>query len=699
MPSKKNNTLIAAVGVATAAGVGAYYLSKQSGGSGLGSINFVPTTPTTIAPNGSVTFNLITKDTAGNPIGATLGIYQNGALLSNRTTSSIDGTDVFSLVFSGTGSFALQAKAGSVTSQTITVTVAVVPMLSSIVLASSGSNTITAGGSVTFTVSPLDQNLVGIAATGTINIGGSPVSGDNWTSTSTPVTVIVTFPSAGTFNVTAASGAIVSTPPITITVNPITPILTSITLSATSGTTINTGGSASFLATALDQSGNGMAGITVTVLDNGSQITGLSPAPTAANGQTTFSVNFPSTGSFGITVSSGSVVSNPPVTITVNQTIVTSILLTPTSSTTITVGGTVTASVQTTPGEVDNFTILVGTANSGTGVTSAAGQANISHVFNTAGTNIQLSVKDQFGVTSNILLINVGTTAGLTIATTSPATNITPGTEVQFAGSDFTFGAPIPIVGSQITLTQDAGTGTIGTATVTDLNGIWTGHAVFNLPGTHMIYAHDAQGNVSTVPATVTVAMITPVASVVLVTSDAAVALNAVDGLRAQVLDATNAPIQFALVHFLEGTTEVGAVLTDNLGYSRLNVIFTALGSYNMTAVAGGVTSNTKVVICEPPTLSVDVKTGTTGTVITGHGFGLQPSTSYTLNLYDSTGTLFTTIQTGVTDAAGVMHTATGASGWTYTITTSTPKGILPIRLFMPATATTAVLSNSFTVT
>ncbi|MEM2136988.1 MAG: Ig-like domain-containing protein [Candidatus Methanomethylicia archaeon] len=179
------------------------------------------------------------------------------------------------------------------------------------ILITANTTSILAGKAVAFTTTVKDQYgnvMVGVDVD--LIVDGIKYS-TKTTDSSGSATFTVTFNTAGTYHVYAYSAG-VSSDTVTITVAAIPPTLTSITLTA-NATSITQYQTVLFVAYALDQYGNGMAGITVDLYLDGSRI---AYGSTDSTGRVTFTYTFNNPGSFSVRAVSGTI-SSSTITISV----------------------------------------------------------------------------------------------------------------------------------------------------------------------------------------------------------------------------------------------------------------------------------------------------------------------------------------------------------------------------------------------
>jgi hypothetical protein len=203
------------------------------------SVTISATGPTTIAAGGQVGFNATALDQFGN-------IVEDGDSQFDWSpaTGVITGSGVFDEQTAGT--YDVSASISGVTSTATTVTVNPAAV-DTVTISPSADQTVTAGTDVAFSAEAFDQFG---------NVNESTDGAFTWSSTnsgSINATGYFEEPSTGTYDVTASLDGVTSTA-TTVTVNPAA--VNTVTISPAADQTIQSGGSQSFSAEALDQFGN-----------------------------------------------------------------------------------------------------------------------------------------------------------------------------------------------------------------------------------------------------------------------------------------------------------------------------------------------------------------------------------------------------------------------------------------------------------
>jgi hypothetical protein len=203
------------------------------------SVTISATGPTTIAAGGQVGFNATALDQFGN-------IVEDGDSQFDWSpaTGVITGSGVFDEQTAGT--YDVSASINGVTSTATTVTVNPAAV-DTVTISPSADQTVTAGTDVAFSAEAFDQFG---------NVNESTDGAFTWSSTnggSINATGYFEEPSTGTYDVTASLDGVTSTA-TTVTVNPAA--VNTVAISPAADQTIQSGGSQSFSAEALDQFGN-----------------------------------------------------------------------------------------------------------------------------------------------------------------------------------------------------------------------------------------------------------------------------------------------------------------------------------------------------------------------------------------------------------------------------------------------------------
>ena len=188
------------------------------------------------------------KDQSGSAIAASVAWSSSAA-----SVATVNQSGLVTTLTPGVATITATATSGTavVTGQ-ITITVTPPPVLTSVTIAGTPT-TITAGATTQLTASSKDQSGAAIAATVT------------WSSSATgkatvSSTGLVTGVAAGSATITASAtlGGVTVTSNVVITISAATPVLTSVTISAPSGT-VAVGSTLQFTAFPKDQFGNAMA--------------------------------------------------------------------------------------------------------------------------------------------------------------------------------------------------------------------------------------------------------------------------------------------------------------------------------------------------------------------------------------------------------------------------------------------------------
>lgn len=188
----------------------------------------VTPTSTTVAQNGSDIMEVTALDQSGNPMGNVTGTLTEGgtALSGGIFTTNALGKAAVSVNFPTAGNISIGATSGSVTATPVTITVTPSgppppQVLTTLQVVQGSGGDVVAGGSLTYTITGLDQNgqpmQTGVPVQ--LDSNGVPISGASGTTSNGVVAILVTWPTAGTFVVTATSGGVTSSP-VTTTVTP-----------------------------------------------------------------------------------------------------------------------------------------------------------------------------------------------------------------------------------------------------------------------------------------------------------------------------------------------------------------------------------------------------------------------------------------------------------------------------------------------
>ena len=567
----------------------------------LQTLDLTATSSTAILTGGTVGFSLTALDNNGNPMpNLSVPVLLNGSLSQNFTTG-IDGIAIFSITIPTVGDYSFQAVSGSVSSQTVAVSVTAPSTLATIALTSSAT-TVAVNGAIIFSGTTTNSSGTAIAVSGSYEENGSAIG--TWASSSTGAfSNSITFGVAGSFTITAVSGSITSNS-ISITVEPAPLVLTAVAFTSPTTSTINVieGASQTFSGRATDQNGNGLSGVTITPVENGASQTNTTA--TASNGTFSFNLSFLDTGSDTVycTASSGGILlSTSTITVNVTATTSESISLTPTSYTVAEAGNvTFTATVSgrsTLSGDV--LTIYEGAGGGGgigTATTGSTGVATFSVSFPNSGTHT-IYVEDAT-TTSNTATITV--TAPLTniiTLTSTTTTSIPVGGIVSFDATvaSATGGS---VSGDSVTIFEDTGSGGGISTETTNASGIAAFTLTFPSAGTHTVYCTDSSGATSnsvTVTVTSAATTITLSASASSVSPGASVTFTASERMG-------SVGVSGSVLTLYEGSTRTGAGLgsltTNSSGVATIRKSLTTAGTHTYTVVsAAGLASNTLTIV------------------------------------------------------------------------------------------------------
>ncbi len=576
-------------------------------------------TPTTIsiAPVGSWT----------NPVGSNPGFVvgildQNGQPMSGVSVDLLRGGPVFATQLTdGSGSTIFYLTSLVATTETIaarvtgttlqtgphTITWTAVPsVLTTIALAPVGPTSITAGGQGSVRATALDQ--FGVAMAG-ISIAFE-VNGTVITSVTTDASGNAPFvfiaPVAGTYNVLATSGGIVSGQ-VTFTATNPPPAPSVVALSHVGSPTNDVGVQHSVTAAVTDQYGSPMGGVSVAL---NSSVRPFNQAVTDAQGIATFSWTSQTAGVENLQAQAGVVNSN---TITKTWTALVlmpatvSLALSSPSGSAFLPGETVSsiATVRDQNGAVMsgvNVSFYVNSVLVGSAVTNASGSAQLSWLAGSAGS---YSVVASAGSISSV---PVGYTVAAPVITyftltIAPSAQNVVGTQVVVQASirDQT-NLPMAGVGFDVLIN-----GAVAATLTTDVNGQATFAWTSNQPGTQAV-----QGRAGINYSNILTVTWTPVPQVLTILNLAAVSATTLDVgqqavIRATATDQNGQPMVGIPVSFYMDGVLQGAIQTVAGGTADFSLTESAVITHVFQARSGTVQSGTVSIAWQQPNPVIDI--------------------------------------------------------------------------------------------
>src|SRR5579859_1491156 len=302
------------------------------------SISATPSSQT-VAQGASTNYSVTVATLSGTPetISFSVSGLPSGASASfNPTSVSNSGSSTLNVLTSSStpaGTYTLTITgASNTTAHSTTVSLTVNAPSDFSISAAPSSQTVTAGGSTSYTTSVSAIN--GFTGTVSLSVSGAPtgvtcgfnptsISGGSGSATLTCATVITASTGTVTLTITGTSGGLTHSTTVSLTVNPPPP--PDFSLSATPGTqTVTVGGSTSYTASVTPLNGfSGTVSLSVSGLPSGATGT-LNPTSTSnGSGSSTLSISTTTTattGSFTLTITgtSGGLTHSTTVTLTIN---------------------------------------------------------------------------------------------------------------------------------------------------------------------------------------------------------------------------------------------------------------------------------------------------------------------------------------------------------------------------------------------
>jgi len=555
-----------------------------------------------------------------------VGLYINDSLVKSKYTDS-NGKAIFDIKFNNTGHFNVYAMADTVKSNIITVNVKALPTVTTVTLTANATSIIV-GSAVKFTATVYDQYgnpMPNIAVSLYIN---NTLNDTKITDSNGKAEFIVTFNQIGKYEVYAMADTVKSNI-ITISVSPVPPVVTTVTLTA-NATDIFTGEAVKFIATVYDQYGNTMAGISVGLYINDTLYTSNI---TDVNGKATFTVVFNQVGKFDVYAMADTVKSNViRITVSLRPPVVTTIVLTA-NVTSIQVGGAVKfiATVYDQYGNVMagvNVDLYINDTLMVTNVTAIDGRATFTITFNQVGRFLVYAMADT--VKSNIITVNVLPIPPVVtrVILTANTTNIIVGNAVMFTATVYDqYGNTMAGIVVSFYIND-----LFYASRPTDVNGRAVLIVKFNDTGQFRVRAK--ADNVYSNYVFISVSPIPPIISRVELTSN--LLEVEVDGevvFTATVYDQQNNPVANVLVKLYVNGTLYDSKATGANGVAVFTVTFDEVGIYQVYAMADTVSSNVITIKVKPKivvsrvSLTVDRTEITTG-----------ESATFTATVYDQYG-------------------------------------------------------------
>ncbi len=537
-----------------------------------------------------------------NPVISPVGVFATGTLTSTLTAPLTTGTYTLRAYTSdGTGSPNTFRETDY---KNIAVTVqAPAPVLTSITV-SPPAAALSIGGAQSFNATALDQN-------------GAPMSGITitWESNNTPVGNVApatattdsfgnaitkfTASAAGVAMVTATNGTTVGSANVTVITAP--PALKTITVSPPAAA-LSIGGAQSFNATALDQNGAPMSGITITWESNNTPVGNVAPATSTTdsfgNAITKFTAS--TAGAAMVTATNGTVVGSANVTVTTAP-VVAKIVI---SKITVFVGTTVIFSAQA----YDQFNNPVNVA-----LTWTSSNTTVGTIDPTTGKFIAkaigittISATDGSVVGNADVMVISSAESVLDTITVLPATASLSVNGTQVFTATAKDQNSIPIAGININWNSD--NTTVGTVdqpnSVTDGNGSAITTFTAAALGTATITA--ANGSVVGSANVIVSPALPELTTITVSPPTAALSIGGAQSFDATALDQNGAPMSGIRITWESNNTPVGNVdpataTTDVTGKATTTFTASAAGVAMVTATNGTVVGSANVIVTSQP--------------------------------------------------------------------------------------------------